>query len=299
MKTQRNIFIAFTLNLLFSILEFVGGILTGSVAILSDSIHDFGDATSIGISYFFEKKSKRKADDRYTCGYARYSVLGGCFTTVILLVGSGIVLYNAIGRCFNPVSIDYDGMLVLALVGLLVNLLATHLTHGGASVNQKAVHLHMLEDALGWIVVLIGAIVMRFTDFYLLDPILSIGLAVFIVVCSFKNLKEVVEIFLMKKPKHVDLEKLKASILQIDGVIEVARMQVWTTDGEEVVGMLRVVVRQYDGLIKNAVKEQMHEHGIDDTTVEMEIVGEKTWTPERVLRKGKKACAHHHHHHHH
>ena len=122
MKTEKNIFIAFLLNLLFSIVEIIGGIFTGSIAIISDAVHDFGDATSIGLSYLFEKKSKKKPDELYTYGYARYSVLGGLITVVILLIGSGIVIYNAIDRFINPVSINYNNMLILAVIGLIVNL---------------------------------------------------------------------------------------------------------------------------------------------------------------------------------
>ena len=96
MKTERNILIAFLLNLFFSIFEFVGGIFTGSVAIVSDAVHDIGDAASIGIAYFLEKKSKKQPDSNYTYGYTRYSVIGSVITTLILLVGSVGVIYNAI-----------------------------------------------------------------------------------------------------------------------------------------------------------------------------------------------------------
>ena len=226
MKTEKKILIAFILNLSFSIVELIGGICTGSIAILSDATHDFGDAISIGASLAFEKKSKIQPDEKYTYGYARYSVLGGAITSFILLIGSGVVIYNAVLRFFSPVTINYDGMLILAVVGFFVNALATFFTHGGRSINQKAVNLHMLEDALGWLIILIGAVVMRFTDFYILDPILSILVAVFIVFGSIKNLKEIVEVFLLKKPESVDLEQLKNHLLDIDGVEDVHHFHV-------------------------------------------------------------------------
>ena len=184
MKTEKNILFAFILNLAFSIFEFFGGIFTGSIAILSDAVHDIGDATSIGIAFLLEKKSKRHPDEKYTYGYARYSLLGGVITTVILLLGSTMVVYNAVKRIINPVEIHYNGMILFAIVGVLVNFVAAFLTREGDSLNQKAVNLHMLEDVLGWAVVLVGAIVMRFTDFSLLDPILSIGVALFIQYCQ-------------------------------------------------------------------------------------------------------------------
>ena len=124
MKTEKNILIAFILNLSFSIIEFVGGAITGSVAIISDAVHDIGDAVSIGISYFLEKKSKKQPDEIYTYGYARYSVIGSVITTLILLFGSCAVIYNAVHRIVNPVKINYDGMIVFAIVGALVNFFA-------------------------------------------------------------------------------------------------------------------------------------------------------------------------------
>jgi cobalt-zinc-cadmium efflux system protein len=170
MKTEKNILIAFVLNFAFSIFEFVGGIFTGSVAIISDAIHDIGDAASIGISYFLEKKSKQQPDAEYTYGYARYSVLGSLITTLILLVGSAVVIYNAIGRIIAPTEINYGGMILFAVVGVCVNFGAAFLTRDGHSLNQKAVNLHMLEDVLGWVVVLVGAVVC------LLDLLFNFGL---------------------------------------------------------------------------------------------------------------------------
>ena len=120
MKTDRNIFIAFILNFSFSILEFIGGTFTNSVAIISDSIHDMGDALSIGISFFLEKKSKQEPNDKYTYGYIRYSVLGSAITTLILLVGSMVVIYNSILRIINPVEINYDGMIIITIFGVII-----------------------------------------------------------------------------------------------------------------------------------------------------------------------------------
>ena len=165
MKTELNILIAFILNLFFSIFEFIGGIFTGSVAIMSDAIHDIGDATSIGVSYFLEKKAKKQPDEKYTYGYLRYSVMGSFITTAILLIGSVTMIYNSIRKIINPTVINYDGMIVFAIVGVLINFFAAYLTQKGNSLNQKAVNLHMLEDVFGWAVVLLGAIVMRFTKY--------------------------------------------------------------------------------------------------------------------------------------
>ena len=186
-KTQKNIGIAFFLNLTFSVLEYIGGLLTGSVAIISDSVHDLGDALSIGLSYFLERKSHQSADERHTYGYARYSVLGGLITLVLLITGSLIVIYTSIQRILHPSEINYDGMIHFAFFGVIVNFLAAWFTREGDSINQKAVNLHMLEDVLGWVVVLSGAILMRFTDISLIDPLMSIGVSLFILISSIRG----------------------------------------------------------------------------------------------------------------
>ena len=141
MKTEKNILIAFVLNLAFSVFEFIGGIFTGSVAIISDAVHDVGDAASIGISLLLEKKSKKQPDEKYTYGYARFSLIGSLLTTLILLLGSGLVVYNAVIRIINPAEINYNGMIVFAVVGCCINLCAAILTREGRSLNQKAVNL--------------------------------------------------------------------------------------------------------------------------------------------------------------
>lgn len=295
MKTEKNIFIAFILNFIFSIIELIGGIFTGSIAIISDAIHDFGDAISIALAYLFEKKSKKQPDKNYTYGYARYSVLGGCITIAILFIGSISVIYNAIQRFINPVEIHYDGMLILAIIGFIVNLLATYFTHGGNSINQKAVNLHMLEDVLGWVVILIGALIMRFTNFDFLDPILSILVAVFILINSIKSFKEILDIFLIKTPKNIDLTTLKSHILKIEGVLDVHHVHLWTIDGERVYATLHVVFNEYNYQIKKAIKEELHEHGVAHSTIEIETKNEECLEKECVVKNQKEFHAHHHH----
>lgn len=200
MKTEHNILIAFILNLTFSVFEFIGGIFTGSIAIISDAVHDLGDAAIIGVSYFLEKKSRKYAEAGSDFESARYSLLGSLITTLVLLTGSVIVICNAVIRIFNPVEINYNGMIIFAIFGVAVNSVAAFVTREGDSLNQKAVNLHMLEDVLGWAVVLIGAVIMRFTDITILDPLMSIGVAVFIVINAARNLKETV--YALKNPEE-------------------------------------------------------------------------------------------------
>ena len=231
MKAEKNIFVAFALNLLFSVFEFFGGLFTGSVAIISDATHDLGDAASIGVSYFLEKKSRRRPDEVYTYGYARYSVIGGAITTLILLLGSVLVTYSAIGRLLHPTAIDCDGMILFAVVGVCVNTSAMLFTRGGKSLNQRAVNLHMLEDVLGWGVVLVGAVVMRFTDWAFIDPLMSIGVAMWIFLHAAKGLMEVLEVFLEKVPHGIHVKEIEAHLCEVEGVKDIHHVHIWSMDG--------------------------------------------------------------------
>ena len=299
MKTERNILVAFLLNLSFSIFEFFGGIFTGSVAILSDALHDLGDAASIGLSFFLEKKSKKQPDEHYTYGYARYSVIGSVITTLILLIGSAAVIAGAIGRILHPTEINYRGMILFAIVGVIVNLIAAFVTREGDSLNQKAVNLHMLEDVLGWAVVLVGAIVMSFTDFSLIDPLMSIGVAVFIFIGAIKNLSEVLSLFLEKTPHGVEISELREHILEIDGVLDVHHIHVWSMDGESHYATMHIVTDSEAHEIKHRVREELSEHGIGHVTLELEQSGEHCHEEHCHVEHREHGGHHHHHHHHH
>ena len=296
MKTEKNILFAFILNLGFSIFEFFGGFFTNSVAILSDSIHDMGDALSIGISFFLEKKSKKKPDNKYTYGYVRYSVLGGLITTVILSVGSILVIYNAIGRIINPVEVNYKGMIIFAIVGVVMNFIAAYLTKEGDSINQKSVNLHMLEDVLGWVVVLIGAIIMNFTDIRIIDPIMSICVALFILINTLKNLKQILDLFLEKTPKDIDIEHIKKHLQEIEGVDDIHHIHIWSIDGYNNYATMHIVTKSNDiKKIKHEIREELEEHGICHAILETEdeVCNDVNCNPNLHVEEG-----HHHHHHH-
>lgn len=297
MKTERNIFFAFILNLAFSVFEFIGGVFTGSVAIISDAVHDIGDAISIGVAFFLEKKSKRQPDKKYTYGYVRYSVIGSLFTTLILLFGSAMVIYNAILRIINPIEINYNGMIIFAIIGVCVNFGAALLTRGGDSLNQRAVNLHMLEDVLGWIVVLVGAIVMRFTDFYIVDPLMSIGVAIFILINALKNLKNILDLFLEKTPRGISIDEIAEHIRKVEGVLSVHHIHVWSMDGDNNYATMHIVVNADTHTIKHKIRDELKEHDIGHVTLEFETEGEHCHE-EHCHVDVVSSSGHHHHHHH-
>ena len=297
MKTEKNILLAFILNLSFSVFEFAGGIFTGSVAIMSDALHDTGDALSIGIAYFLEKKSRRHPDSKYTYGYRRFSVLGSLITTVILLTGSVLVITNSINKILNPSEINANGMIIFAVIGVCVNLLAVFFTHKGDSLNQKAVNLHMLEDVLGWAVVLVGSVVIKFTGFVLIDPVMSICVALFILISALKNLKEIADIFLEKTPENIDIAEITEHIEHIDGVKDVHHIHLRTIDGSTNFATMHIVTDENSKEIKEKVREELKEHGIVHATLEIETSDEICENRHCHVEFESAAHAHHHHHH--
>ncbi len=290
-QTHKNILIAFILNLGFSIFELIGGFFTNSIAILSDSIHDFGDAITIGVSYFLEKKSLKKPNSTYTYGYLRYSVLGSILTTSILVGGSLFVIFNSFKRLIYPIAVNYNGMIIIAIFGFTINLIASYFTKDGHSLNQKAVNLHMLEDVLGWLVVLIGSFLMKFTSINIIDPILSLGVALFILYHCYRNIKEIGNIFLEKIPQDLDLNKLKEELLKIKGIKDIHHVHIWSLDGNNNFATLHAVVKKYDSAYKKQIKAILQDFNINHSTIELE---DET---ENCLNKDCKLNFKEHHHH--
>lgn len=274
-NSTKNIFIAFILNLFFSIFELIGGILTNSVSIMADSVHDLGDAISILISLILEKISNKKPNKDYTFGYLRYSTFGALITCTILLVGSIIVIISAIKRLINPVEVNYDGMLILSIIGIIVNLIATKVTHNTNNLNEKVVSLHMLEDVLGWCCVFIGSIIIRFTDLHIIDPILSIAVSLFILINVLKKYKNIFEILLEKKPNKIDIEEIKTHLSHIEEVKDVHHLHIWTIDGINNYITLHILIEDNIlsknlEIIKKKINDELKEHRINHSTIEFE-----------------------------
>lgn len=287
-NTDKKIFVAFVLNLCFSIFELVGGFIAGSISILSDSIHDFGDALSIGLSYFFERKSKREPDKRYTYGYAKYSILGSIITTSCLILGSSIMLIEAVRRIFTPIHIKYNSMMIFATIGLLVNGAAAFITKGDGSANQKAVNLHMLEDVLGWSVVFVGSIIMKFTNLAIIDPIMSIAISLFMLYKAFKHMISSVILLLDKSP--IDVDSVQKLIMKIDGVLNVHHIHVWNVGENQCCATMHVVADSNHKEIKQKIRESLNLLGISHSTIELESKWEHCEHRHCSMHQGKIEC---------
>lgn len=270
MKSSRNMTIAFLLNFSFAIIEFIFGLLFHSSAVLADAIHDTGDALAIGLSTFFEKISTRKEDRNYTLGYKRYSLLGALLTSVILLVGSTLVIVENVPKLFAPERVNYDGMLILGIVAIIVNTAASRVVSHGHSHNEFILSLHFLEDILGWLAVILVSLILRFTDWYFLDPLLSLVIAGFILSKALPKFWENIQIFLDHVPSDVDLSQLYQEIAALENVRAITQLNVWTTDGLEKFAMLHICLENPNLLAETqaVLRQKLLAYGIAKVTIQ-------------------------------
>lgn len=271
----RSLRAAFYLNISFTVVEIVGGILTNSMAILSDAVHDLGDTLALGLSWRLERLSERGKSDSLTFGYRRFSVLGALTSAFVLIGGSVFILSEAIPRLLEPESVSGPGMLAIAAVGVAVNGLAVLRLRGGTRLNQRVVFLHLIEDVLGWAAVLVGSIVIMVIDLPVLDPILSVAITVFILAKIVPNLRAALRIFLQYAPDDIDVQQLSAELSAVDDVADVHDVHLWTLDGNYTIFTAHVVVdKQVEWpeieALKERLRQRAHELGLSHATFEFE-----------------------------
>lgn len=242
--TIRNIKIAFLLNLGFAVLEFAGGLLFNSVAILSDALHDLGDSISLGLAWYFERFSTRNSDEKYPFGYGRFSLLSAMINAIILVLGSFFILSEAIQRLFDPDPAQPLGMIGFAILGILVNGFAVLRLKDEESQNARVVGWHLMEDVLGWGLVLVGGVVLLFFDLPLIDPLLAVILSLYVLTNVLKNLRDTLALFLQRTPKNVDLGQLQAVLCDCDQVLSSHDTRIWSLDGQHHVLTTHLVINE-------------------------------------------------------
>lgn len=276
---SNNLKVAFIINLSFTIIEIIGGILTNSVAILSDAVHDLGDSISLFFSMMMEKVSKKSGNKSLTFGYKRYSLLGAIFSSIVLIIGSTFVIYNAVTRIFTVEEVHAEGMLYMSIAGIVFNGIAVLRLKKDKSINSKVVFLHLLEDALGWVAIFIISIVMIFIDLPILDPILSIVIAVFVLSRIVPTFIKIGRIFMQYKPDDLEVRSIKELVNKIEEIVNIHDVHLWSLDGTNHIVSLHAVVDDNIDLatlksIKYRLKNYIKEMGIGHITIELEIKDE-------------------------
>lgn len=271
MSSSKNTFIAFLLNLSFSIIEFIFGWLFGSSAILADAVHDLGDALAIGSSAIMQTYANKPADRVYPFGYKRWNILAALLTSSILIIGSSLILVENIPNLFHPQPVNQDGMLVLGIIAVIINFLASRIVKNGHSHNESILSLHFLEDILGWLAVILVSIILQFTDWYFLDPLLSLCIAIFILSKALPRVWNNIKILLETSPQGVNLEEVKGFLLTLENVHEITQLNVWTMDGYEHCATVTVKLTNpaVADKTKAKIRDSLITFGIIQSTIEI------------------------------
>ncbi|HYF70239.1 MAG TPA: cation diffusion facilitator family transporter [Ohtaekwangia sp.] len=275
---NNNLALAFWLNTAFALIELVGGFFTNSVAIMSDALHDFGDSLALGTAWYFDRKAKGKRDEVYTYGYKRFSLIGALINAVVLTIGSVFILTEATQRLFDPTQPDADGMVLLALLGIMVNGIALLRLKKGTSVNERVISLHFVEDVLGWVAVLVGSLIMKFFNAPIIDPLLSVSIAGFILFNVYRNMREAFQIILQGVPQNVSEEQVKKELAVFSDIESTHDLHLWTLDGAYNILTTHIVLTKAIEVhaleeLKFKIKERLKTINIQHATIEFEVQG--------------------------
>lgn len=280
--------VAFFLNLIFACIELVGGWMTNSLAVMSDAIHDFGDALAIGVAWYLEKKSHQQSNEKFSYGYRRLSVVAALITGVVLFSGSILVVVRAVPRLLAPEQPHVEGMFALALLGLAVNGFAAWRMSRGQSLSERMILVHLLEDVMGWAMILVGSIVMWFHPIPILDPIMALAVAVWVMWNAFRNLKETLQVILQAIPQHLQADVIEKALMRSSLVQSTHHTHVWSLDGQDHILTTHVIVHAGVSLeqshqLKSELKAQLRsDFGIKEATIEIEWVGQACHDPEHA-----------------
>jgi cobalt-zinc-cadmium efflux system protein len=269
---------AFLINLAFTLVEVVGGWWTGSFAVLTDALHDAGDCLVLGTAWWLQRVAMKGRDAQYSYGYGRYSMLGGWLTSMVLIGGAIAMMTVSVPELWTPHAPNALGMIGIALFGLVMNGFAAWKLHGGQTLNERGAYLHLLEDVLGWAAVLIGGIVIRFTGWAVVDPLLSIAISLFILVNAIGTLRKGTGILMQEIPPGIDMQQVRTRLMAIPHVKDLHDQHTWTLDGSFVIHTVHIVVEGVDHRaaldVKCKARDELKALGIHHATIELEWAGE-------------------------
>ncbi len=271
-KAGENLAFVFFMNLIFNIIVIIGGLATNSMAILADCIHDLADTISIAVAWSLERIAQRDSTDKFSYGYQRFSILGAVLISVFVIIMALIILNEAISRLFAPEGVDAGGMLLVAIVGIIFKSISVHRLHKGETFNEKAVFIHQLGDVFEWVAILILSLVLMFWDgASYLDPFVSIGIALWLIINLSRNLYKSFEVLLQKTPDYFDVDEFKNAILAIEGVNDIEDFHIWSLDGIDSVLTLKVDVDFGKNVseIKKEIYNISNKYHVVDITIEL------------------------------
>lgn len=296
MSSKTSIWLSFFLNLSYAIVEFIAGGIFGSSAVLADSVHDLGDAIAIGISALLETISNREEDGQYTLGYKRFSLLGAMLTAVILMIGSVLVILENVTKIVHPQPVNEEGILWLGIIAVTINVLASLVVRKGKTKNESILSLHFLEDTLGWLAVILMAIILRYTDWYILDPLLSLVISIFILSKAIPRFWSTLKIFLDAVPEGVETSDLEKDLEALPNVKSVNQLSIWSMDGLENNAVVHICIWDWEQMMetKEGVRQFLEERGVQNITIEVDSSQSNHAQHKRSVRELEQKHGHHH-----
>jgi len=277
-STAGRLWITIALNLIITIAEFVGGLLSNSLALLSDAVHNLNDTISLGISLIARKFSKKKANKDKTFGYKRAEIIGAFINLITLVLVALFLIKEGVERFFNPQPIDGFTMFWVAIIGLLGNFISAALLFRDSkdNLNIKSAYIHILSDGLSSVGVIIGGWLILQYDWFIVDTILTLMIGAYILWHSWHMLSETIDILMEATPSEIDLGRLKTSMLAVENVCGIHHLHVWRLDENEIMLESHVVIEQKNlpdmEEIKSMLKQKLQdEFGITHSTLEFEF----------------------------
>lgn len=265
----NNTKITILFNLTFLILEIIGGFLTNSISIISSAIHDFSDSITVCLENLFNKKSKQKPNNKYSFGYSRYKLIGKFFTSILLLITSGIIIYFAINRIKNPLNINYDGMIIFSIFGILLNAYVAYKLK-----NDKENNYNTMIDVYGWLIVLISSILIKLFKIFIIDPVVAIIMALYMLYQTYKYLNEIFIAIMEKVPVALNIDKIQNDIIiNNSNIKEIDNLNIWSIDNKNIYFTGHIILNEnldYKKIIelKNNIKKYLNEQNINHITLE-------------------------------
>ena len=265
----NNTKITILFNLTFSILEIIGGFLTNSISIISSAIHDFSDSITVCLENLFNKKSKQKPNNKYSFGYSRYKLIGKFFTSILLLITSGIIIYFAINRIKNPLNINYDGMIIFSIFGILLNAYVAYKLK-----NDKENNYNTMIDVYGWLIVLISSILIKLFKIFIIDPVVAIIMALYMLYQTYKYLNKIFNAIMEKVPVALNIDKIQNDIIiNNSNIKEIDNLNIWSIDNKNIYFTGHIILNEnldYKKIIelKNNIKKYLNEQNINHITLE-------------------------------
>lgn len=275
----KNLGVAILLNAGITLAQAIGGIISGSMALLSDAAHNFSDVLSMVISYLANRLSKREATEKQTFGFKRSEILAAFINSATLIIISVIILFEAVQRLINPVPISANLVIWLAIAGILVNGISVLFIRNDshANMNMKSVYLHLLGDMLTSFAVLLGGFAMKYLQWFWTDSVFSMAIAVYLLYMSWGIFRSSLRIIMQFTPEEVNIHEIVKEIEVINGVNNVHHVHVWQINEHDLMFEAHIDVKEDVrvsdfGEILSRIKEVLHRHDIDHSTIQPEFM---------------------------